>query len=106
VSLEDEVRTLRATVEAQHKLLLDVVAKLDKLRDDVRPKMLRRRDVAPMLGLTPDGLRQHLHRGKSGASELGAKLLELAHDFAGEQVWYPSEIQMHCTRWVAGEVQQ
>lgn len=102
MSLEEQIAKLTATVETLQSMVVDLSAELRKTREEVRPKLLRRPQLAEMLGLSPEGLRKTLSRGKSGESILGAKLLELAFSFGGEQCWRPSDIAAHCTRWTKG----
>lgn len=100
MSLEEDLRATRDAVKAQTVAIETLTAAFARLRAELKPKVLRRPALAAMFGMSSDSLRTALSRGKHGKSQFGAKLLELAQEIGGEQVWLPSDIQRHCRPWL------
>jgi hypothetical protein len=103
LSLEERIERLTSTVETLQTLVMDLITEQRQTRAEVKPKILRRADVAAMFGLTPEALRMALSRAKSGKGKLGVALLAIARNVGGVQCWFPSDIAAHCTRWIKPE---
>jgi hypothetical protein len=103
VSLEEEQRATRDEVKALAAAVAGLAAAIAKLGDEVTPKLLNRRAIGAMLGITQENLRTHLSRKNADGelSPLGKTLLRLAIVGPnGRQAWRPSDIAAHCRPWL------